>query len=207
MSEPAPFRMADLFSGTGSASQPALDRGWSVERVELLEGNDVRNWVGAGTYHLIWASPPCERFSVMNIGRNWTRYGEPKNPDAAAALNLVQVTLEKIARAGPAYWVMENPRAKLRTLPITRGFDRRTVTYCRYGELRMKPTDLWGHFPPSFETRPICTNGNPDHSAAPRGSTTGTQGRKMGLEVARIPRELALDLTLAVERAFGRWTR
>jgi hypothetical protein len=194
------LRMADLFSGTGSASQPALDRGWLVERVELTEGHDVRDWLPVGHYDLVWASPPCERFSVMNIGRNWTRDGEPKNERAAEALALVRVARTKIAEAAPRFFVIENPRAKLRSLPVLADLPRRTVTYCQYGERRMKPTDLWGRFPPAFRTRPPCRNGASCHVQAPRGSRTGTQNDSMGLAVARIPYALALDLTLAVEQ-------
>ncbi|MBA9027540.1 hypothetical protein HNP81_002830 [Peribacillus huizhouensis] len=66
---------------------------------------------------------------------------------------------------------------------------RHTVTYCQYGDDRMKPTDLWTNHPaPAF--RPMCKNGAPCHEAAPRGSKTGTQGRKNAMERSRIPDEL-----------------
>jgi hypothetical protein len=42
----------------------------------------------------------------------------------------------------------------------------------------MKPTDLWGKFPASLTLHPMCHNGDSCHVAAPRGSQTGTQGRK-----------------------------
>ena len=42
----------------------------------------------------------------------------------------------------------------------------------------MKPTDLWGGFPKSLRLHPRCHNGDSCHVAAPRGSQTGTQGRK-----------------------------
>lgn len=55
---------------------------------------------------------------------------------------------------------------------------------------RMKPTDLWtNHANPQF--KPMCKNGDPCHEAAPRGSSTGTQGLKGAKEKARIPELLA----------------
>ena len=69
------------------------------------------------------------------------------------------------------------------------GLPRYTVTYCQYGDTRMKPTDIWTNHPnPQF--KPPCHNGDPCHESAPRGSRTGTQGLLNSVEKARIPREL-----------------
>lgn len=39
----------------------------------------------------------------------------------------------------------------------------------------MKPTDIWTNHPnPNFVA--VCKNGDPCHTPAPRGSTTGVQG-------------------------------
>jgi hypothetical protein len=124
---------------------------------------------------VILASPPCEAFSVMTIGRNWTLDHEPKTEKAALAIELVRATMLTIGRLRPLYWVMENPRAKLRRL-MPDGIDRVTVTYCQYGEPYMKPTDLWGGFPPSWSPRPMCRPKSPCHASAARGSRTGIQG-------------------------------
>ena len=51
-----------------------------------------------------------------------------------------------------------------------------TVTYCQYGDRRMKPTDIVTNIP-GWEGR-RCKNGDPCHEPAPRGSKTGTQGLK-----------------------------
>ena len=69
------------------------------------------------------------------------------------------------------------------------GLPRYTVTYCQYGDARMKPTDIWTNHPaPNF--RPMCHNGDGCHTAAPRGSKTGTQGLKNSKERAKIPEQL-----------------
>lgn len=66
---------------------------------------------------------------------------------------------------------------------------RYTVTYCQYGDNRMKPTDIWTNHPnPKF--KPMCKNGAPCHESAPRGSKTGTQGLKCKIDRSRIPKEL-----------------
>ena len=66
------------------------------------------------------------------------------------------------------------------------GLPRYTVTYCQYGDERMKPTDIWTNHPaPAF--KPPCNNGDSCHVAAPRGSQTGTQKLKGSKERAVIP--------------------
>lgn len=66
---------------------------------------------------------------------------------------------------------------------------RYTVTYCQYGDTRMKPTDIWTNHPdPKF--KPACKNGDKCHVSAPRGSATGTQGIKGARDRSRIPDEL-----------------
>lgn len=134
-----------------------------------------------GKPDVVLASPPCEAFSVLTIGRNWTRPNDypphaPKTDEARLALRLVERTLELIAELEPAFYVVENPRAKLRKLPVVAHLERRTVTYCSLGERFQKPTDLWGGFPPSLALPPPCNAGDPCHVAAPRGSRTGIQG-------------------------------
>ena len=76
---------------------------------------------------------------------------------------------------------------------------RYTVTYCQYGDTRMKPTDIWTNHPdPKF--RPMCHNGDPCHIAAPRGAKTGTQGLKGSKERSVIPKALCehiVDICIA----------
>lgn len=205
------MRVLDLFAGLRGWSQPFADRGHEVFTVEL-----DRSFEGISLYadiltltasdipwqpDIILASPPCTAFTTMTMGRNWTYEGEPKTDTAVMGRRLVRRTLGLIAVIDPRWAIIENPRARLRTLPDLSFLERRTVWYCRYGEKRAKPTDLWGApFPPSLVLRPGCHNGNPDHIAAPRGSRTGTQGNLSSREIAKVPYELALDVCLAAER-------
>ena len=142
-------------------------------------------------------SPPCQAFSVASIGHHW-KGGKgayiPKSDFADVSINLVEKTLHLIKQINPERgWLMENPRGVLRKLPVMSGYERRTVTYCQYGDDRMKPTDLWGTLD-GWEARPMCKNGDPCHVAAPRGSKTGTQGIKGAANRAIVPLDLWVSI-------------
>jgi len=82
---------------------------------------------------VIWASPPCETFSVASIGHHWTG-GKgayiPKTDNAQKGIDRVLRTLEIIKELNPKYWFIENPRGVLRKMPFMQDFYRYTVTYC-----------------------------------------------------------------------------
>ena len=157
---------------------------------------------------IIVTSPPCTAFSVASIGKHWEKPGVPKTASALESMLLVEHVLGLIKAIKPRYWWLENPRGMLRKLPIMLPYQRTTVTYCQYGEDRMKPTDLWGVWPKIWKPRPPCKNGDPCHEAAPRGSRTGTQGLANAALRAKIPFGLSVDVALAchldnLARSFG----
>lgn len=206
------MRVLDLFSGLGGWASAFRDRGHLVITSDLnpdfdctitgdiMDGGTVASIVLAGPYDVVLASPPCEGFSVMNIGRNWTTDHQPKTYTARLGVQIVEATLSLIRELDPAVWVMENPRAKLRKLPVMEGLERRTVTYCQYGLTTMKPTDLWGGFPPTLSLKPICKNGDPCHERAPRGSKSGIQGIASSAERALVPYQLSEAVCIASEQ-------
>ena len=149
---------------------------------------------------IIWASPPCTGFSVASIGHHWGGGKQayiPKTDTARLGIMLVEKTIEIIEHYNPKYWFIENPRGVLRKLPQVQHLPiRNSVTYCQYGDSRMKPTDIWtnnGLWTP----RPMCKNGSPCHIAAPRGSKTGTQGLKGSFDRSKIPEELCYEVLTA----------
>ena len=181
------MRVLDLFAGLKGWSDPWKARGHETFSIDLDERFDVDAHLDImdveavmdalpWTPDVILASPPCESFSVMTIGRNWNLDHTPKTDKARMAMDLVKATKHLILEIGPSYFVIENPRAKLRKLDILTAFERRTVTYCQLGDKVMKPTDLWGGFPPSLVLPEMCRPRASCHIPAARGSKTGTQG-------------------------------
>lgn len=189
-------RMLDLFSGLGGASQAMReDDKWKVTTVDFEEKFepdvcadvlDLEPEDFEGDYDLIWASPPCDRFTVAQIGRYWDKedgLNVPRSSEVVERISLVYHTLFLINRLNPDWWFLENPRAMLRNII---GKPKATITYCQYGDNKMKPTDLWGKHPPSFPYRK-CKSGDNCHESSPRGSKTGTQGLGASEERAKVP--------------------
>ena len=204
------MRILDLFAGTGSATQAFKDAGHEVIRVEIdarfeAEEDDVMKLDAEyltntyGQFDFIWASPPCTSFSVASIGYHW-KDNKPSD-QALHGIELVLHTIDLIKDLKPTFgWIIENPRGLLRIQPFMQSLPRQTITYCQYGEKRMKPTDLWGVVK-GWTPRPACKNGDKCHEAAPRGSRTGTQGITGWVERSKIPYELSKELLEAIENA------
>ncbi len=202
-----PLRVLELFAGSCSIGKVATALGMKVKSVDLMPypGVDVVGDLLSMTVRrfaewdpdIIWASPPCTGFSVASIGSHWgggKRAYQPKSATAYLGLALVKRTQEIIEACPDAVWFMENPCGVLHKLPIVQGFGtRHTVSYCRYGDTRKKPTDIWTNCT-DWVPKEMCRNGSPCHEAAPRGSRTGTQGMKGAHERSIIPPALCMDV-------------
>ena len=105
----------------------------------------------------------------------------------------MKATLTLIEELNPKGWVLENPRGMLRKQEFMAKYPRTTVTYCQYGDTRMKPTDIWTNSD-KWIPRPMCSNGSPCHISAPRGSRTGTQGLANAYERSKIPEDLCMEI-------------
>lgn len=143
------MRVLDLFSGLGGFSQPFKDRGHEVTTLDVNPKfrpdvvADVRKiWYPSlslhGSYDVVLASPPCNAFSIVRAWRGWPPELERDG------LALVSCTFHLIAEMAPTWWVVENPRGRLRRYI---GPPRQTVHLCNFGREFMKPTDLWGRWP------------------------------------------------------------
>lgn len=201
------MKVLELFAGTrsiGKAFEAAGHEVYSIEWDKNFENIDLyadimtvtaQNIIdNFGHPDVIWASPDCATFSIAAISHH-----RRKNPitgnldpvsDYAKFCDAVdQHVLELIRELNPKYYFIENPRGGMRKMAWMAGLPRYTVTYCQYGDTRMKPTDIWTNHPdPKF--KPMCHNGDKCHESAPRGSRTGTQGLKGSKERSVIPNEL-----------------
>jgi site-specific DNA-cytosine methylase len=194
------MRTIELFSGTKSFSKVAKKFGYETFTIDNNEElnpdlrRNVEDLVAGDITHkdgidIIWASPPCTAFSVASIGHHW-KGGKcayiPKTEFAKQSQKIVKKTIKLIKDIKPKYWFIENPRGVLRKMPFMKDFHRVTVSYCQYGDTRMKPTDIWTNFT-DWKPKSISKNGDKCHISAPRGSRTGTQGLKNAKERGVIP--------------------
>jgi hypothetical protein len=199
------MKVLELFAGSRSIGKASEILGYEVFSSDLINFENIDYVTSILDFDInklpfqpdiIWASPPCTAFSVAAIGKNWTKDGDnyiAKNPRAEFGLELVKKTIQIIEALKPTYFFIENPRGMLRKMPIMNNLKRQGVTYCQYGDTRMKPTDIWTNSD-KWIPRPMCKNGDDCHIAAPRGSRTGTQGLKGSYERSKIPEDLCLEI-------------
>lgn len=197
------MRILDLWCGTKSATLPFEDRGCEIVTVDNDPKrnpticDDILNVTvdqlrSFGPFDFGWASPDCSVYSIANLH---SRHFENAVPITEAALEQnkrVRHTLYLLENLCPLF-VVENPRAMLRKQLFMNAYPRVTITYCQYGDDRMKPTDLWGRFPRGWTPRPMCKNGDSCHVASPRGSMKGTQGQTLDLKM-QVPYQLGKSL-------------
>ena len=239
----------DLFSGLRGGGSGFVKLGFRVIGVELngkvnTEAEELHLYIEShvmsifdideewckeliarhGKVKVVWASPPCTGFSVASCGHHWNPPAAdgtrtPKSDKGRLAVQLVEHTLKVIEWLNPDYYWIENPVGILRKLPILNHLAHHKITYCKYGEDRMKPTDLWGKFPDSWKPRPECKNrsnragtvilpdgrefvlgddGEPCHIVARRGMSTGTQGLKGNALRSVVAHELSLEVAQSV---------
>lgn len=205
------MNVLELFAGSRSVGKAAESLGYNVFSSDIKEFEGIDYAVDIlefdinkipFTPDIIWASPPCTYFSIASIGKHWNKDHTPKSNNAVFGVKIVQKTIDIIKELSPKKWYIENPRGKLRKLQVVKGLPRTTVWYCKYGDTRAKPTDIWTnnlyclHNPDGWNPRPECFNGNKNchHESAPRGSRTGTQGLKGNYNRSKIPYELCIEI-------------
>lgn len=203
------MKVLELFAGSRSIGKVAESLGYEVFSVDLkpFENIDLAIDIEMLTPEMIpfkpdviWASPPCTTYSIAAISHH--RDGQkPKTEFAQKSDRLIANTL-KIIRHFDCVYYIENPVGMLRKMRFMENIPRTTVTYCSYGDTRMKPTDIWSNNIcnlfnlEGWKPKPMCWNGNRKchHEAAPRGSRTGTQGVKGNYNRSKIPEKLCLEI-------------
>lgn len=211
------MKVLELFAGTRSIGKAFEKHGHEVYSIEWDKNFENIDWYEDiskitaqdiidrfGHPDVIWASPDCTSFSIAAISHHRRKNLETGNLDPVSDYakfcdNVDQHVLDLIRELKPKYWFIENPRGGMRKMTWMQGLPRYTVTYCQYGDTRMKPTDIWTNHPdPKFKTP--CHNGDPCHEPAPRGSKTGTQGLKGSIDRSRIPDKLCEHIVEICEK-------
>lgn len=224
------MKVLELFAGTRSIGKAFEAHGHEVFSVEWdkdFENIDLYADIGQitaqdilekfGHPDVIWASPDCSTYSIARIWDNRkanpvTGVLEPVSDYAKFCDSVNQHVIQLIKELKPKYWFIENPRGGMRKMPWMQDLPRYTVTYCQYGDTRMKPTDIWTNHPnPCF--KPPCKNGDSCHVPSPRGSTV-RKARKNGIKFsesgstytlrnamdrARIPKQLCEHIVTICE--------
>ena len=213
------MKVLELFSGTRSIGKAFEAHGHEVfsidwdkdfENIDLcadimtVTADDILRLFGRPD--VIWASPDCTTFSIAAISHHRKKDPVTGNLDpiseyARTCDKIDKHVLQLIHDLEPKFYFIENPRGGMRKMTWMQGLPRYTVTYCQYGDTRMKPTDIWTNHPdPKF--RPMCKNGDSCHERAPRGAKTGTQGLKCSKERSVIPNALCEHIVEICEKEF-----
>ena len=207
------MKVLELFAGSRSIGKVCDELGHEVFSSDWQEFDGINYAVDILEFDaekvpfipdVIWASPPCTTFSVASIGKHWDKDSrDPKTSVAYVGLQILWKTIgiiEWYKEKNPnLIWYIENPRGMMRKMKIwdTISHIRHTVTYCKYGDSRMKPTDIWTN---NYDWTPrvACKNGDTCHVSAPRGSRTGTQGLKGSYLRSQIPYQLCKEIITSI---------
>ena len=201
------MKLLELFAGSRSVGNAADKLGFDVfsvdwtpyEKINLaidiqqLQRDDV-----PFTPDIIWASPDCTTYTIAAISTH--RNGVQPKSEYAKKCDVVNMHFIELIKQWEVInpnmvFFIENPRGMLRKMPFMQEFKRHTIWYCQYGDDRAKPTDIWTNSK-TWTPRAMCHNGNKNchHQPAPRGSKTGTQGKKGSYERSKIPNELCVEI-------------
>ena len=200
------MKILELFCGTKSISNEFKHHGCDVFTVDFDNQHNPDLCIDILDFDVsmlpwipdvVWASPDCKTWSIAACGHHWNQDKTPKTKECEIGIKLLNKTIDIIEQLNPVHWFIENPRGLMRKYPrvdaLSKLYFHQTITYCQYGDTRMKPTDIWTNNV-NWHPKPMCKNGNPCHEAAPRGSRTGTQGVCGAVNRSRIPKMLCKEI-------------
>lgn len=166
--------IVSLFDYTGQWSQPYREAGYTVLQMDIKHGQcifeDVLPWavecmVDHGTkIHGLLAACPCTEFA--NSGARWwdSKVGKPsiyQGKDVEfedvleEAVFMVLCTLEVKELLTPDWWVIENPRGRIRKMVPEIGEARLVFQPWWYGDPYTKETFLYGDFNANLERNEV----------------------------------------------------
>ena len=154
-------RVLELFSGTGSVGKVCEEFNYEVVSLDLENATintNILDWdykkdFNEGDFDIIWASPPCHKFSKLRscwIGKTLKQFGDTivtkemlENDMIENGLPIVYKTLEIIEYFKPKTFFIENPKTGRMKEFLTQ-LNYYDVDYCQYSTWGYKKsTRIW----------------------------------------------------------------
>tara|TARA_R110002012_G_scaffold271164_4_gene456380 strand:- start:1237 stop:1902 length:666 start_codon:yes stop_codon:yes gene_type:complete len=220
------MKLLEICAGSAELSLYAKTKGIKTTTLDIKQFGNIDLIMDAENiniemllmYDVVHFGTMCTTYSLAACGHHRNLDYSPKTELGIKCdrINKKIVDLFKqVEKINPNFiWYIENPRGVLRKMSFMRGLDRTTITYCSYGDSRMKPTDIWSNnlFDmfnlDGWQKKEMCFNGNKkcQHEAAPRGSKTGTQGLKDNHERSKMPQQLIKSIIDKTQEKYKKLT-
>jgi len=163
-----------LCDHSGVWSQPYVDAGYEVLRIDLQSGQDVRLLPHRkDRVHGILCAPPCDHLAASGA-RWWPQKGESALLEALA---VVDACLRQVALHRPAWWALETPRGRLSRYL---GPHQWSFHPHQFGDPYRKHTLLWGHFTPPKPLWSAVLDVEPERACAQGSFIQQMGGKKPG---------------------------
>jgi len=156
------LNVVELFSGSGTISKEFEKAGHNVFSIDIRKRKGIcepslkkdvmhlkKSDIPFKKIDVIWASPPCDVFSLAGGSFHWNKDGTPKTEKAKDHIKILKKCLAIITNLTPGYFFIENPRGKMRYQKIMIDFLIKNngiikeLTYSSYGSPIIKPTNIF----------------------------------------------------------------